>query len=70
MRVELNGAAADLPAGVAVRDVVVRMGRDPDQPGLAVAVNGHVVRRTEWAATMLHDGDRVEVVTAVQGGAQ
>jgi sulfur carrier protein len=36
--------------------------------GLATAVNGEVVPRASWAATLLADGDRVEVVTAVQGG--
>jgi sulfur carrier protein len=36
--------------------------------GVAVAVNGEVVPRRTWPATRLHDGDQVEVVTAVQGG--
>ena len=34
----------------------------------AVAVNGAVVRRSEWESTPLADGDQVEVLTAVQGG--
>jgi sulfur carrier protein len=36
--------------------------------GIAVARNGEVIRRTDWAATTLEDGDRVEIVTARQGG--
>jgi len=36
--------------------------------GIAVAVNGEVLPRSEWAATVLRDGDQLEVVTAVQGG--
>jgi sulfur carrier protein len=36
--------------------------------GVAVAVNGEVVRRAEWPAHRLLDGDRVEVLTAAQGG--
>jgi sulfur carrier protein len=36
--------------------------------GVAAAVNGDVVPRRLWAATVLAEGDRVEVVTAVQGG--
>lgn len=36
--------------------------------GVAVAVNGEVVPRTRWAGTALVDGDRVEVLTAAQGG--
>ncbi len=36
--------------------------------GIAVAVNGEVVRRSEWETTVLANGDQVEVLTAVQGG--
>jgi sulfur carrier protein len=33
-----------------------------------VAVNGEVVPRSTWATASLRDGDRVEVLTAAQGG--
>ena len=36
--------------------------------GIAIAVNGEVVPRSAWDATGLHPGDRVEVLTAAQGG--
>lgn len=36
--------------------------------GIAVAVNDEVVGRTAWATTRLRSGDRVDVLTAVQGG--
>jgi sulfur carrier protein len=36
--------------------------------GIAIALNGRVVRRRDWAATPLTDGDRVEIVRAMQGG--
>ncbi|MEU0493798.1 sulfur carrier protein ThiS [Nocardiopsis changdeensis] len=36
--------------------------------GIAVAVNDEVVRRAAWAGTRLGAGDRVDVLTAVQGG--
>ena len=36
--------------------------------GIAVAVNDEVVCRTAWADTRLDAGDRVDVLTAVQGG--
>jgi sulfur carrier protein len=35
---------------------------------VAAAVNGDVLPRGSWAKQVLHDGDQVEVVTAVQGG--
>ncbi|WP_018263149.1 sulfur carrier protein ThiS [Methylobacterium sp. WSM2598] len=36
--------------------------------GFAIALNGAVVRRPDWAATALREGDRVEIVRAMQGG--
>jgi sulfur carrier protein len=35
---------------------------------VAVAVDAEVVPRGQWAATELHDGARVEVLRAIQGG--
>jgi sulfur carrier protein len=38
------------------------------QTGIAVALNNEVVPRSGWASVALEPGDRVDVVTAVQGG--
>jgi len=35
---------------------------------VAAALNETVVPRSRWSATVLADGDRVEILTAVQGG--
>ncbi|MET8204054.1 sulfur carrier protein ThiS [Micromonospora taraxaci] len=66
MELTVNGAGHDVPGGTSVADLV----RDivPEQRGVAVAVNGEVVPRAGWPATALRDGDRVEVLTAAQGG--
>ena len=36
--------------------------------GVAVALNGAVVPRAQWATTALRAGDVVEIVRAMQGG--
>jgi sulfur carrier protein len=36
--------------------------------GYAIALNGGVVRRDAWAKTQVNDGDRIEIVRAMQGG--
>ncbi|WFE51769.1 sulfur carrier protein ThiS [Micromonospora sp. WMMD1155] len=66
MELTVNGAGRSVPDGTSVADLV----RDivPEQRGVAVAVNGEVVPRAGWPATALRDGDRVEVLTAAQGG--
>ena len=43
-------------------------GIDPSARFLAVAVNGTVVRRAEWAERSLAAGDQVEIVRPLQGG--
>jgi sulfur carrier protein len=64
--ITVNGAASDLPAGTTLAAMVAAMTQAPS--GVAVAVNDTVVPRGAWAVTTLGDGDRVEVLTAVQGG--
>jgi sulfur carrier protein len=41
---------------------------DAEWRGIAVALNGEVVPRSAWEVTGLRPGDRVEVLTAAQGG--
>ena len=66
--ITINGNPRDLPDGTAVAEVVTELVGGPDPRGVAVAVNGEVVPRTAWATTTVAAGDRVEVLTASQGG--
>ena len=68
MIVELNGRAEQLPEGATVADAVRAVGVDGETRGVAVAVDGEVVRRAEWVTTPLADRQAVEIVRAVQGG--
>jgi sulfur carrier protein len=68
MIVVLNGRQAELPDGATVADAVEEVGAGGQSRGVAVAVDGEVVRRTEWAETKLKSDQTVEVVRAVQGG--
>jgi sulfur carrier protein len=36
--------------------------------GVAVALDGEVVRRSEWSVTLITDDSAIEIVTAVAGG--
>jgi sulfur carrier protein len=68
MTVELNGRPAELPEGATVVDAIEAAAAAPNGRGVAAAVDGEVVRRGDWTNTPLRDGQRVEVVMAVQGG--
>jgi glycine oxidase len=66
--VVLNGDARDLPAGATVADAVRSTGAPGDGRGVAVALDGEVVPRASWTTHELTEGERVEVLHAVQGG--
>ncbi|MGH3240808.1 MAG: sulfur carrier protein ThiS [Spirillospora sp.] len=66
MKVIVNGEPRELPDGVSVAEAVAAVVEAPS--GVAAAVNDEVVRRSAWEATTLRDADRLEVLTAVQGG--
>jgi sulfur carrier protein len=68
MTIELNGERIDVTAGASVADAVQRTGADGARRGVAVAVDGEVVPRSAWDETELREGQRVEVVGAIQGG--
>lgn len=78
LNLTLNGAAAELPAGTTLRQIVAETtGRevaadgtaaDGGRLGVAVAVDRQVVPRSAWDATVPRDGAAVDLVTAVQGG--
>ena len=68
MNVLLNGEPKDLPAGATVAEAVAASGAPPAGRGVAVAIAGEVVPRRRWDATELCEGQRVEVLQAVQGG--
>jgi thiazole synthase len=70
MNVELNGELVALPEGSLVAEAVEASGAAGDQRGLAVAIDGEVVPRSEWARTALREGQKVEVLAAIQGGAE
>jgi thiazole synthase len=69
MRIELNGQPQELDAAATLADAVHATGADGEARGVAVALDGEVVPRSQWPGTPLREGQRVEVLAAIQGGA-
>lgn len=66
MRIELNGSDHELADGTTVAELITAVvGTDR---GSAVVVDGSVVPRSAWDTQPLAPGQRVELITAVQGG--
>jgi sulfur carrier protein len=68
MNIRVNGEPRAFDGGPALTALLRELGIEPEQPGVAVALNARVIPRREIASTRLTDGDRVEIVRAVQGG--
>jgi sulfur carrier protein len=64
--ISVNGAPREIAPGTALDTVVRTLTAAPS--GVAAALNETVVPRTQWPSTALSEGDRVEILTAVQGG--
>ncbi|MFF7471597.1 sulfur carrier protein ThiS [Streptomyces sp. NPDC008092] len=64
--ISVNGERREIAPGTALDSLVRSL--TPAPSGVAAAVNETVVPRGQWATTGLAEGDRVEVLTAVQGG--
>ncbi len=67
LAVSLNGESVQL-SQAGLREALCELGYDPEQQGIAVAINMAVVPRSEWPQTGLRDGDRIDIVGAKQGG--
>jgi thiazole synthase len=68
MEILLNGESTTIEPAASLADVVAMAGADPERRGVAAALDGEVVPRSEWQATPLAEGATVEVVAAIQGG--
>lgn len=66
MIVMINGTAHEVADGTTVAQAVRTL--TTATTGVAVALNDEVVTRSSWETTALGEHDRVEVLTAVQGG--
>jgi len=67
MEVRINGKPKEVPEGLSITALLQELGLDTRYA--AVALNGEVVRRADHPAVLVKEGDRIEIVHAVAGGA-
>ena len=68
MNVIINGTASDVERATTVAALLVRLGHEASGKGVAVALNGRVVPRAEWADRRLEENDHIEILSAIGGG--
>ena len=66
-KVRVNGDQVTVDA-TTIAALLAEQGIDRTSKGVAVALNGGVVRRTEWDETPVRDGDDIEIVRPFRGG--
>ncbi len=69
-QIYINGDEVSMAVGTTIADALLQhLDIDPQHTrGVAVAVNDEVVRREAWQDVALQADDRIEVITARQGG--
>jgi len=68
MNVVLNGEAREFADGSTIASALEALDLPGAGRGVAVAIDAEVVPRGQWAKTELHEGARVEILRAIQGG--
>ncbi|WP_116044072.1 sulfur carrier protein ThiS [Amycolatopsis palatopharyngis] len=66
MRAQVNGTEHEFADGSTLTEVLEKVGAN--RRGVAVALDGEVVRRGSWAEAVVPPGAHIEILTAVQGG--
>lgn len=67
MNIILNGESRALEAGATVESLLTGLGLDPRK--VAVERNREIVPKSQYAETALADGDALEIVHFIGGGA-
>lgn len=68
MQIVVNGKPHELPQPMPLRQVLEGLALPSLERGVAVAVNGNLVRRGEWTSHIVQPADELEIVQATQGG--
>ena len=66
MEISVNGEKRSVAAALSVAELLRGMGLEGKR--MAVERNGEIVPKSSHAATLLAEGDRIEIVIAVGGG--
>lgn len=68
MEIKINGVTWNIEASPTLLDILQSLNLPSLERGVAVCVNGEVVRKAEWPETRVHPRDELEIVNATQGG--
>ena len=67
MFVNLNGKTHEIKLGVTLINLIEELGL-AERKAIAIALNGEVLKREDYAGIVLSEGDSLEIVRAIGGG--
>lgn len=67
MIIAVNGKSRAVEEGISIAQLLKQLGIHPLR--VAVLLNQDVVKREQYEVTLLKEGDRLEIVTIMAGGA-
>jgi thiamine biosynthesis protein ThiS len=67
MKLTINGQEKDFPAALKLSELIQQLGMKPER--VAVELNREIASRERWQSIELREGDRLEIVHFVGGGA-
>jgi thiamine biosynthesis protein ThiS len=69
MNITINGKPEAIPASTAAPTIAqLVVARQLATANLVIELNGKIIRQNDWAAVILADGDRLELLAFVGGG--
>lgn len=68
MKIRVNSEEKKVPSNFNVHDLLITLELNPEQSGIAVAVDRKVIPKSKWRDTQLRKNSDVEIIRAVQGG--
>lgn len=68
MKIRINGEDRKIRSDLNLYELLIDLALNPDQAGIAVAVDREVIPKTEWQHQRLCENSEVEIIRAVQGG--
>ena len=66
MQLQVNGERREVVDNLSLQALITQLNLPSER--IAIELNHEVVRRSAWAATILSEDDRVEIVHFVGGG--
>ena len=64
--VEVNQKKHQILENLTLQDLVMNLNIQPN--GIAIAINNHVIKKTDWNSKGLQNSDTILIIKSTQGG--